>query len=112
MNKDNKEQLQNIRHSTAHLLAAAVKDLYPGAQNAIGPSIDSGFYQDFDMGKHKVSEEDLPKIEERMKKILQNWHAFEVKEVSVQQAKKDFADNPYKVELIEEFAKKGKTITE
>ena len=106
------EKLNQIRHSCAHLLAAAVKQLYPGAQNAIGPSIENGFYQDFDLGKHTISEEDLPKIEAKMQEILQTWGPFETKEVSVEQAKKDFADNPYKLELIEEFGKEGKTITE
>ena len=109
MDKDN---LNSVRHSCAHLLAAAVKQLYPGAQNAIGPSIENGFYQDFDMVDHKISEEDLPKIEEKMADLLKNWSKFEVREVSVDQARKDFADNPYKLELIEEFAKEGKTITE
>ncbi|HVA96760.1 MAG TPA: threonine--tRNA ligase [Candidatus Acidoferrales bacterium] len=108
----NQDKLQNVRHSTAHLLAAAVKQLWPHAKNAIGPAIENGFYQDFDMGDVKVSDEDLGKIEEKMREILKEWKAFEVKEVSVDQAKKDFADNPYKLELIEEFGKQGKTITE
>ena len=106
------DNLSNIHHSTAHLLAAAVKQLWPNAKNAIGPSIKNGFYQDFDMGDVKVSEEDLPKIEEKMREILKGWKPFIVKEVSVEQAKKDFTDNPYKLELIEEFGKQGKTITE
>jgi threonyl-tRNA synthetase len=106
------EELDQIRHSSAHLLAAAVKQLYPNAKNAIGPSIENGFYQDFDMGDYKLSEEDLLKIEAKMREILKDWGSFEVKEVSVEQAKKDFADNPYKLELIEEFGKQGKTITE
>ncbi|MSU60363.1 MAG: threonine--tRNA ligase [Candidatus Staskawiczbacteria bacterium] len=104
--------IQQIRHSLAHLLAAAIKELYPGAQNAIGPAIENGFYQDFDMAKFKVSEEDFPAIEKKMREILNSWHAFEVKEVSVAVAKKHFKDNPYKLELIKEFAKEGKTITE
>lgn len=108
----NSEQLQYLRHSTAHLLAAAVKQLWPGAQNAIGPAIDNGFYQDFDMGNHKISEDDFEKIEKKMREILKGWDTFTVKEVSVEQAKKDFADNPYKLELIEEFAKQEKKITE
>jgi len=102
----------NLRHSCAHLLAAAIIDLYPGAQNAIGPAIENGFYQDFDLGDTTLSENDFKKIEEKMREILKNWNAFEVKEVDVEQAKKDFAWNKYKLELIEEFAKTGKTITE
>lgn len=108
----NPDHLQNTRHSCAHLLAAAVKQLWPGAQNAIGPSIEQGFYQDFDMAEHKISEADFPKIEKKMREILKEWKEFEVREVSVEQAKKDFAENPYKLELIEDFAKLGKTITE
>src|SRR3989344_4817026 len=108
----NKQNLDNLRHSCAHLLAAAVKDLYPGAHNAIGPSIGNGFYQDFDMGKWSISEGDLPKIEKKMHEILKSWGPFIVKEVSVEQALKDFAANPYKVELINEFAESGKKITE
>lgn len=106
------DQLQNIRHSCAHLLAAAVKQLWPNAKNAIGPAIEHGFYQDFDMGDVKLSAEDFIKIEVKMKELLKTWHAFEVKEVSINQAKQDFANNPYKLELIEEFAKQGKTLTE
>src|SRR5690349_8627280 len=94
-----REKLNNIGHSCAHLLAAAVLQLWPGSHNAIGPSIEEGFYQDFDMGDIKVSEEDFPKIEKKMQEILQEWGPFEVREVSVDQARKDFAHNPYKLEL-------------
>lgn len=104
--------LANVRHSAAHLLAAAVKQIWPDAKNAIGPAIDTGFYQDFDMGDVKISETDLPVIEQTMVELLKNWGPFVVREVSVDQARQDFADNPYKLELIEELAKLGKTITE
>ncbi|MBI4135903.1 threonine--tRNA ligase [Candidatus Uhrbacteria bacterium] len=107
-----KQHLDSIRHSCAHLLAAAVKSIWPQAKNAIGPSIEEGFYQDFDMGEVRLSEADLPKIEKRMRQLLKTWKPFIVNEVSVVQAKKDFADNPYKLELIDELAKFGKTITE
>src|SRR3989344_6201857 len=106
------ENIQEIRHSLAHLLAAAVKTLWPKAKNAIGPAIENGFYQDFDMGNVKLSEADFEKIERKMREILKDWHTFEVKKVSVKQANKDFKDNKYKLELIKEFAKEGKTITE
>ncbi|MDO8505351.1 MAG: threonine--tRNA ligase, partial [bacterium] len=109
---EDKDKLDHIRHSCAHLLAAAVLDLYPGTHNAIGPSIEGGFYQDFDFGDTKISEADFPKIEKRMKRILEGWKPFVVQEVSIDQARKDFAHNPYKLELIEEFGKLGKTITE
>lgn len=106
------DNLQQIRHSLAHLLAVSVKTLWPKAKNAIGPAIENGFYQDFDMGDVKISEADFEKIEQKMHEILKTWGPFETKEVSVAQAKKDFKDNPYKLELIKDFAKEGKTITE
>ena len=57
---EKKNKLEGVRHSLAHLLAAAVRELYPGSQNAIGPAIDNGFYQDFEMSK-PISDSDLPK---------------------------------------------------
>lgn len=106
------DKLQNLRHSAAHLLAKAVLELYPGSHNAIGPAIESGFYQDFDMGEYVISVEDLPVIKKKMLKTLNKWDSFSIREVSAEQAKKDFAHNPYKAELVEEFAQDGKTITE
>src|SRR3990167_8297636 len=102
--------LDKLRHSLAHLLAASVRELYPGAQNAIGPAIDDGFYQDFDL-PNQISDKDLPKIEKKMRELLKTWSAFERREVTPEEAKKEFAWNPYKVELIEEFAKEGKNLT-
>lgn len=108
MNKN--EKINNIRHTLAHLLVAAMKELYPGAQNAIGPAIDDGFYQDFDLPK-PVSIDDFPKIEKKMREILKTWDKFTRQEVTLEEAKAEFAWNPYKTELIEEFAKDGKKIT-
>ncbi|OGG74157.1 threonine--tRNA ligase [Candidatus Kaiserbacteria bacterium RIFCSPLOWO2_01_FULL_54_20] len=105
------EGLEHVRHTLAHLLAAAVRELYPSAKNAIGPSIENGFYQDFDLGEHKVSEEDFPKIEERMRKILKTWTSASNREVTPAEAKKEFEWNEYKCELIDEFAEGGKTLT-
>src|SRR5258706_9302494 len=109
---NSQEKLDQLRHSCAHLLAASVLQLWPGTKNAIGPSIENGFYQDFDFGEVKISEENLPKIEAKMHEIVKTWGPFEEKEVTAEEAKKDFAHNPYKVELIEEFAQGGKKITE
>src|SRR3989338_256222 len=109
---DQQEYLNNLRHSCAHLLAASVLKLWPGTHNAIGPSIENGFYQDFDFGDVKISESDLSKIEQEMRKRVKNWNSFKTEEVSVNRAKKDFAHNPYKLELIEEFSQDGKKITE
>lgn len=110
MQEEDKEKLNGMRHSAAHLLAAAISELYPDAKRTIGPSIENGFYYDFDFSK-PISEDDLPKIEAKMADILKKWDHFEKEEVSVEEAKKRFADNPYKLELIEEFAKDGKDLT-
>jgi threonyl-tRNA synthetase len=104
------DSLQPLRHSLAHLLAAAVLDLYPGAQNSIGPAIENGFYQDFDMPQ-PISEDDLPKIEKKMREILKTWGTFEGREVTPEEARKEFAWNAYKLELIEELVKNKTPIT-
>lgn len=105
------EQLQALRHSCAHLLAAAIEELYPDAKRTIGPAIETGFYYDFDFGDITISENDLLKIEKRMKKILQSWKEFERNEVSVEEARNEFAHNPYKIELIDEFSQEGQHLT-
>ncbi|HEY4511855.1 MAG TPA: threonine--tRNA ligase [Candidatus Paceibacterota bacterium] len=105
-----KNNLEHIRHSLAHLLATSVKELYPGSHNAIGPAVDNGFYQDFEMSE-KISDADLPRIEKAMRKKLSSWKEFEKKEVSIEEAREIFKDNPYKIELAEEFAKEGKVLT-
>lgn len=110
--KSKDKQLDSLRHSAAHLLAAAVLDLWPGTKNAIGPAIEDGFYQDFDFGDVKISEDDFQKIERRMQKLVKNWGAFKEEEVSLEKVKKDFKHNPYKLELAKEFAKEGKKLTE
>lgn len=104
------EQLANLRHSLAHLLAKAVLELYPGAHNAIGPSIEHGFYQDFDLGETKITAADLPKIEKKMRQILPTWKSFSFQDVSLAEAEKLFANNPYKLELARDFAKEGKQL--
>ncbi len=110
-NKQSKEYLDNLRHSCAHLLAAAVIDIYPTAKRTIGPSIENGFYYDFDMGDIKISSEDFPKIEAKMKEVIKTWKSFEKQEVTTKEAKEFYKDNEYKVELIEEFSSEGKSLT-
>ncbi len=107
---DKAEKLDHIRHSLAHLLAAAVLELYPGTKNTIGPAIENGFYYDFEF-LTPISDADLTKIEEKMREILPSWNSFERKEISVSDAKKHFSKNPYKLELINEFAEEGKTLS-
>lgn len=106
----NNSDLSNIRHSTAHLLAAAILDLYPDTKLTIGPSIDTGFYYDLDF-KNPISEEDLPKIEKKMAEILPSWSSFSHREVDATEAKEFYKDNPYKQELINEILEKGEKIT-
>lgn len=102
--------LEKLRHSLAHLLAAAVRELHPDAKPTIGPAIENGFYYDFQFTE-PVSENDLPKIEARMRQILPTWKEFERREVSAAEARKEFASNPFKLELIDEFSKNGETLT-
>lgn len=110
MEKDNLEKLNKLRHSAAHLLAAAVLELYPNTKLTIGPSIENGFYYDFDFSQ-PISEEDLGTIEQRMAEILPSWTGFTHREVSEEEAKEFYKDNPYKQELIDEIVAKGEKIT-
>jgi threonyl-tRNA synthetase len=105
------EQLDHLRHSCAHLLAAAVLELYPNTKRTIGPAIETGFYYDFDFGDIKISDADLSKIEEKMKEIAPTWKEFSRREVSESEARKAFENNEYKNELIDEFSKDGQTLT-
>jgi threonyl-tRNA synthetase len=105
-----KDKVQALRHSLAHLLAAAVLDLYPEAKNSIGPAIENGFYQDFEI-PDSISEEDLPKIEKKMREILKTWDSFEKREVNAEEARAEFSWNPYKLELIEELVANKTPIT-
>jgi len=105
------DKLENLRHTTAHLLAAAVLEFYPKAKITLGPPIESGFYYDIDFGDEKISEEDLPKIENKMKQLVKEWKKVEGKEIDYHQALKLFKDNQYKLELIEEIKSRGEKIT-
>src|SRR3989344_5918210 len=102
--------IENIRHSLAHLLGAAVLELYPNSKLAIGPAIDDGFYYDIDV-KGVVSDTDLLKIEKKMQEIIKTWKTFEGREVTATEAKELFKDNPYKSEIIDELVDKGEKIT-
>jgi threonyl-tRNA synthetase len=110
MSDQEQDHVSGVRHTLAHLLAATVIEMYPGAKNSIGPAIENGFYQDFETPE-PISEEDFPKIEARMREKLKTWGAFERREVTPEEARKEFAWNPYKVELIDEFAEGGKQLT-
>ena len=93
--------LETIRHSTAHILAQAVLELYPGATFAIGPPIENGFYYDFDIPDGvAIKEEELEKIEQKMRQIIQADQAFVRGETTVEQALEIFSAHPYKCEII------------
>lgn len=96
------EQLQTLRHSASHVLAQAVKRLYPGTKLAIGPAIDSGFYYDFDT-EHTFTQEDLEALEKEMKKIAKENLRIERFELPRDEALELMKDEPYKVELINDL---------
>ncbi len=104
------DKLYRIRHSAAHVMAEAVLELYPEAKIAIGPPIDTGFYYDFDLGKDDEGKpitftpEDLEAIQKRMRQIIAGKYEFLRREVSADEARELFADQPYKLELIEGLA--------
>ena len=105
------EKLQTIRHSCAHVMAEAILKLYPGTKIAIGPAIDNGFYYDFEFTKDtKFTETDFPAVEKEMRRIIAGNFDFVRNEVSKDEALKIFADQPYKVELINDLPD-GETIT-
>lgn len=109
----NEDKLYKIRHSLAHVMAQAVIELYPEAKLGIGPPIDTGFYYDFDLGQGEdgkprtFTPDDLEKIEARMRQIIAGKHPFIYREVSADEARELFKDQPYKLELIEGLAKGG-----
>lgn len=94
------EKLSILNHSCAHLLAQAVKHLYPNAKFWVGPAIEDGFYYDIDLGDVTLTEEDLPKIEKEMKKCSKSAKNIVRHEISKEEALKEFKDNPYKLDLI------------
>ncbi|GIW69199.1 threonine--tRNA ligase [Candidatus Parcubacteria bacterium] len=106
------EELAGRRHTLAHLLAAAVLRHYPHAKPTIGPAIENGFYYDFDFGDGpKPGADDLPRLTQTMRELLPQWTEWKRKEVNPDEAKAVFADNPYKLELIDELEREGVTIT-
>ena len=94
--------LSILRHSMAHVMAEAVFKLFPGSKIAIGPAIDTGFYYDFELSR-PITQDDLAEIEKEMRRIVSGNHDFVRKEVSKEEARQIFADQPYKLELIDEL---------
>jgi len=98
--------LYRIRHSAAHIMAQAVLEMFPEAKYTIGPPIEDGFYYDFDLPR-PLTQEDLERIERRMREIIAGNHPFVKKVVSADEARQIFKDQPYKLELIEGLEKGG-----
>ena len=94
------EKLNVLNHSCAHLLAQAVKHLYPEAKFWVGPVVEEGFYYDIDLGDKKITEEDLPVIEKEMKKCAKDAKLIKRVEISKDEALEQFKDDPYKIDLI------------
>ncbi|HMO78189.1 MAG TPA: threonine--tRNA ligase, partial [Candidatus Paceibacterota bacterium] len=106
------QNLENKRHTLAHLMAKAIIDAYPHAKLTLGPAIDTGFYYDVDFsGGPTLNEESLKDIQKGMKKLLNTWTAWKHQEVTPDEARTIFAGNQFKLELIEEIAAKGEVIT-
>jgi threonyl-tRNA synthetase len=107
--KEQNEHLQTVRHSLSHVMAEAISQLYPGTKFGIGPAIDDGFYYDMQLPR-PLSPEDLPAIESAMRKIVNEGREFKRQELSRDEAMKLFADQPYKLELIQDLPE-GETIS-
>ena len=93
-------ELNILNHSCAHVMAQAVKHLYPHAKFWVGPVVNEGFYYDIDLGNDVIKDEDLPKIEKEMKKIVKDGKRIVREEISKEEALEMFKDDPYKIELI------------
>jgi threonyl-tRNA synthetase len=103
---DDHDQIDIQRHSAAHLLAMAVKQIRPDALFGVGPAVEDGFYYDIE-SKDPITEADLSQIEKRMKKLISQKIPFERSELSISDAKKRFHDQKYKLELIDDLASEG-----
>lgn len=100
--KENAE-LNVLNHSCAHMMAQAVKRLYPQAKFWVGPVVSEGFYYDMDLGDEVIKDEDLPKIEKEMKKIAKDGKRIVRKEITKAEALEMFKDDPYKIDLIQDL---------
>jgi len=106
--KTSTEKLKLLKHSAAHILAAAVLDMFPEAKFGIGPAVENGFYYDFELPRTLIPE-DLPLLEEKMKEIIKANHPFERADISIESALEKFKENDqkYKLELISDLKDKG-----
>ena len=104
---EQENRLERIRHSSAHIMAQAVLEIFPQGKIAIGPPIEDGFYYDFDLPRN-LTPEDLSVIEKRMRAVIHEDHPFERRELSAVEARQIFQDQPYKLELIDGLEKGGR----
>lgn len=111
MAKSSPQQLNTMRHSLAHIMAAAINNLWPNVKFGVGPVVEDGFYYDVDLSKDSISEEDFSKIEKEMKKIIKSKFKFEKEEVNIDDAIKWARENrqPYKLELLHDLKRDGTT---
>ena len=98
------DNLRALRHSTAHIMASAVLELFPGAKLGFGPAIEDGFYYDFELPR-PLAPEDLPAIETRMKAIIGGKQPFVHHEIAIDAARKQFGDQPFKLDQVEALAR-------
>jgi threonyl-tRNA synthetase len=108
MDKSKENNMESFWHSTAHVFAEALTEIYPTAKIAIGPPIEQGFHYDFELDK-SLKENDLKQLEKKMKEIIRRKEDMTQKMVSIDEAKKIFNNNKYKIEMIDDLAKAGET---
>lgn len=107
---EKEQQLLKLRHTTEHVLHAAMQKRYPSLKKAMGPATDEGFYFDFDYSQ-KISEADFPEIEKEMKSMIKQNLKMVREEISEEEARKIFRDNPYKLEWVDEIVKRNEPIS-
>ena len=104
------EQLKTLNHSCAHVMAQAIKHLYPQAKFWVGPVVAEGFYYDIDLGEDVIRDEDIEKITKEMKKVVKSGKKIIRREVSKEEALEMFADDPYKLDLIADLEEGNITV--
>lgn len=107
---ENKNNLENLRHSLAHILAAAVLKKYPGTKLGIGPTVENGFYYDF-LFKDAITDKDLKEFGSSMRKMIGQKLAFSGEKITTDEALEKFKDQPFKLELIDDLSKENKELT-
>jgi threonyl-tRNA synthetase len=105
------ENIEQIRHSLAHLLAMVVKEKYPDAKLGLGPAIENGFYYDFDLGEKSLTDTDLDELEKKMRSLISQNLDFATETITADKACEIFAAEPYKLELIDELEKNSESIS-